>query len=285
MVYPFQDPLASGGDAPTLVRGVPGGYDEYCLNITGIPTPHTGKLFMTSRTNRIARLFATCVLTLATATTVAWGAPENTASKSKPDSETLKFVDKPMPAQSSTRAPGTKIDFVVLHFCSDVLAHPDHPYGIDRQIEIFTKAPASANYLIDRDGTVYRLVPEDRVAWHAGKGALASDPSIKQMNPRSIGIEMFAIGSAKDMKLFGMKDYAGYAKAHPENIGFTDAQYATLNELLKEIEGRHPAIKHDRTHIIGHEEWAGRARRTDPGELFDWTKIGLTKQRPGNAAK
>jgi hypothetical protein len=36
----------------------------------------------------------------------------------------------------------------------------------------------------------------------------------------------------------------------------------------------------DRFHIIGHEEWAGRGRRTDPGELFDYTKIGLAKDRP-----
>jgi N-acetyl-anhydromuramyl-L-alanine amidase AmpD len=192
----------------------------------------------------------------------------------------LEFIDKPMAVQSSDRPAGTKIDFVVLHFCSDVLANPDNPFDIDRQVEILTKAPASANYLIDRYGKVYRLVPEERVAWHAGKGSLASDPSIKSMNPRSIGIEMFAIGSASDMKLFGMKDYAGYAKAHPENVGFTDAQYATLNELLKEIEQRHPQVKHDRAHIIGHEEWAGRARRTDPGELFDWKKIGLAKERP-----
>ena len=192
----------------------------------------------------------------------------------------LKIIDKPMLRQSTTRPAGQKIDFVMLHFCSDVLQHPDHPFDVDRIVSIFSHAPASANYLIDRDGTVYRFVPETRAAWHAGGGSLHWMPSVKAMNTRSIGIEMFAVGSEDDMKLFGMKDYESWAKQHPQFVGFTAQQYATLNELLSQIEKRHPDVKHDRDHIIGHEEWAGRQRRTDPGELFDWTKIGLTKERP-----
>jgi N-acetyl-anhydromuramyl-L-alanine amidase AmpD len=170
----------------------------------------------------------------------------------------------------------------MLHFCSDVIAHPDNPYDINRQVEIFQKAPASANYLIARDGTVYRLVPEDRVAWHAGKGHLDWDPKMTSMNSKSIGIEMFAIGSPNDMKLFGMtqEKYDAFKSKHPEWVGFSDAQYAALNQLIKDIRARHPAIKFDRYHIIGHEEWAGHARRTDPGELFDWKRIGLPKERP-----
>jgi N-acetyl-anhydromuramyl-L-alanine amidase AmpD len=194
----------------------------------------------------------------------------------------LKFVDKPMLAQSSTRSASATIDHIVIHFCSDVIAHPENPFDVNRQIEIFQKAPASANYMIARDGTVYRLVPEDRVAWHAGNGHLAWDPNLKSMNQHAIGIENLAIGSVNDMKLFGMtaEKYAAYEKQHPDWVGFTAAQYASLNKLIAEIRQRHPAILHDRYHIIGHEEWAGRERRTDPGELFDWTKIGLTRERP-----
>ncbi len=194
----------------------------------------------------------------------------------------LKFVDHWMLKQSSTRPAGVVVDHLVLHFCSDVIAHPDDPYNINRQVEIFEKAPASANYLIARDGTVYRLVPEDRVAWHAGKGRLEWDPKFPGMNQKSIGIEMFAIGSPNDMKLFGMtkEKYDAFKTKHPEWVGFSDAQYTALNELIKQIRSRHPAIAFDRYHIIGHEEWAGRARRTDPGELFDWKRIGLTRERP-----
>jgi N-acetyl-anhydromuramyl-L-alanine amidase AmpD len=193
----------------------------------------------------------------------------------------LHMVDRPMLEESSTRSPGVVVDHIVLHFSSDVIAHPDNPYDIDRQVEIFRHAKASANYLIARDGTVYRLVPEDRVAWHAGKGHLDWDPSITSMNQKAIGIEMFAVGSPADMKLFGMNagQYGAFKAKHPDWVGFTDAQYTALNQLIDEIRARHPAIAHDRFHIIGHEEWAGRTRRTDPGELFDWTKIGLTRER------
>lgn len=189
-----------------------------------------------------------------------------------------------MLAQSSTRKPGVVVDHIVIHFCSDVIAHPDHPFDIDRQIEIFQRAHASANYLIARDGTVYRLVPENRVAWHAGNGKISWDPQLTSMNQRAIGIENFAVGSAQDMKLFGMNagQYGAFKSRHPDWVGFSDAQYAALNQLIDEIRARHPAILHDRYHIIGHEEWAGRARRTDPGQLFDWTRIGLTRERPPN---
>jgi N-acetyl-anhydromuramyl-L-alanine amidase AmpD len=194
----------------------------------------------------------------------------------------IKFVDRLLPQQSSARAASNVVDHLVLHFCSDVIAHPDHPYDIDRQIEIFQQAPASANYLIARNGTVYRLVPEDRVAWHAGNGHLPWDPALKSMNQKAIGIEMFAVGSPADMKLFGMSQaqYDAFKSKHPDWVGFSDAQYTTLNQLIDEIRARHPAILHDRFHIIGHEEWAGRARRTDPGQLFDWIRIGLTRERP-----
>lgn len=194
----------------------------------------------------------------------------------------IKFVDRLMLAQSETRRASNVVDHIVLHFCSDVIAHPDSPYSIDRQIEILRNAPASANYLIARDGSVYRLVPEDRVAWHAGNGHLPWDPALKSMNQKAIGIEMFAVGSPADMKLFGITQaqYDSFKSKHPDWIGFSDAQYATLKQLIAEIRARHPAILEDRFHIIGHEEWAGRARRTDPGELFDWTRIGLTRERP-----
>ena len=203
------------------------------------------------------------------------------APTSKPSpNDKLKIVDHLMLKQSTSRPADAAVDHIVLHFCSDVIQHPDHPYDIDRITEIFSKAPASANYLIARDGTVYRLVPEERTAWHAGGGHLPWAPMIKQMNGRSIGIEMFAVGSENDMKLFGMKDYDAWVKKHPQWVGFSDQQYASLAKLIAQIESRHPQITHDRFHVIGHEEWAGRGRRTDPGELFDWTKIGLTKDRP-----
>jgi len=191
------------------------------------------------------------------------------------------ITDKLMPLDhSSPRAANTVIDTVVLHFSSDCVKNPDRPYDVERQIQIYNDAKVSAHYLIDREGRIYRLVDEKRTAWHAGKGSLPRDKARATMNGSSIGIEMLAIGSADDMKIFMKPEaYAKLAKEHPEYVGFTDAQYTALRELLADLLARHPEIKDDRFHIIGHEEWAGRARRTDPGELFDWTKIGLTRDR------
>ena len=49
------------------------------------------------------------------------------------------------------------------------------------------KAEVSAHYLVARDGTVYRLVPEHRRAWHAGVACWAGE---RDVNGRSIGVEL-----------------------------------------------------------------------------------------------
>jgi N-acetyl-anhydromuramyl-L-alanine amidase AmpD len=193
-----------------------------------------------------------------------------------------KVVAHLMPLTHSSPRPTTEtVDTIVLHFSSDCVQHPDKPYDVERQIEIFTTAKVSAHYLIDREGTIYKLVDEKRAAWHAGKGSLPWDKTRTSMNSSSIGIEMLAVGSKDDMVPLFMKakKYDDFAKKHPEWIGFTDAQYASLKWLIDDIRSRWPLIKHDDHHIIGHEDWSGRARRTDPGQTFDWTKIGLPPRK------
>lgn len=193
----------------------------------------------------------------------------------------LPVIDKLMPdSVSKPRAEGEPVDTIVLHFTSEVTLHPDDPFDVDRMIDTFTTYGVSAHYLIDRDGTIYRLVDEERQAFHAGRGELPFQPRRRNsLNKNSIGIEMFAIGSKRDMKIFMSEDkYEQVRAAHPEFIGFTDAQYEALDALIDDVITRYPDIQRDRRHIIGHEEYA-RIRRTDPGELFDWTQIGLTKER------
>jgi N-acetylmuramoyl-L-alanine amidase len=48
-------------------------------------------------------------------------------------------------------------------------------------------AEVSAHYLIDEDGTVIRLVPEEKRAWHAGRSYWRG---ITDVNSASIGIEI-----------------------------------------------------------------------------------------------
>lgn len=106
-------------------------------------------------------------------------------------------------------------------------------------------AQVSAHYLIEEDGTVHRLVREDRRAWHAGKSHWRG---ITDVNSASVGIELVNPGHE-----FGYRP-------------FPDAQMEALLPLLSEIVQRHDI---PRANVVGHSEVAP-ARKEDPGELFDW---------------
>ena len=160
-------------------------------------------------------------------------------------------------------------EYVMLHFTSAAVLSKEDPYNLYFVRQIFVDGGASIHYLIDRDGKIYCYIPETRAAWHAGKGEFASDERLTNaMNKYSIGIEMLAIGSARDMaQYFTAKEYA---KIDKSLIGYTDAQYESLSALLWDICERN-GIAFDREHIIGHEEY--KPQKSDPGELFDWSRI------------
>jgi len=109
-------------------------------------------------------------------------------------------------------------------------------------------AKVSAHYLIDEDGTVVSLVPEEKRAWHAGR---AYWRGITDVNSASIGIELVNPGHEW-----------GYRP-------FPDAQMEALLPLLADIVDRHDISP---TNVVGHSDVAP-ARKTDPGELFDWERL------------
>lgn len=106
-------------------------------------------------------------------------------------------------------------------------------------------AEVSAHYLIDEDGTVIRLVAEDKRAWHAGR---SSWRGITDVNSASIGIELVNPGHE-----FGYRP-------------FPEAQMEALLPLLADIVKRHDI---PRANVVGHSDVAP-ARKEDPGELFPW---------------
>ena len=59
-------------------------------------------------------------------------------------------------------------EYVMIHFCSAVVNHRDDPYNMEYIRQAFIDADVSIHYIVDRDGTVYCYVPEDRRACHAG---------------------------------------------------------------------------------------------------------------------
>ncbi|WP_370237139.1 N-acetylmuramoyl-L-alanine amidase [Brevundimonas sp.] len=110
------------------------------------------------------------------------------------------------------------------------------------------EARVSAHYVVDEDGTLYALVPEERRAWHAGKGVWQGETDC---NAASIGIEIVNPGHQ-----WGYRD-------------FPDVQIDAVIALIADIRGRW-TIPDDR--IIGHSDLAPD-RKEDPGERFPWKRL------------
>lgn len=161
---------------------------------------------------------------------------------------------------------------IVLHFISDSYNSPTSPYNINNIHSLLKDYGLSTHYVIDRSGQVYLFTPENMVAYHAGSGSLPNFPNYNnKLNHHSIGIEILGVGSKEEMIPIITADR--YDLIKKEDLGFTEEEYNSLNMLIDDIISRHPYIKRDRSHIIGHDEY--NPSKTDPGSLFDWSKISL----------
>jgi len=141
---------------------------------------------------------------------------------------------------------------IVLHYTG----MQDGPSALARLRD--PEAKVSAHYLIEEDGTVCRLVAEDKRAWHAGRSHWRG---ITDVNSASVGIEIVNPGHEW-----------GYRP-------FTAEQIDALIPLVAAIKDRHAIT---RGNIVGHSDIAP-ARKRDPGELFPWyrfAKLRLALPRP-----
>ena len=160
-------------------------------------------------------------------------------------------------------------EFVMVHFISAIMTQRDEPYHLPYIRDIFVQYNTSVHYIIERDGTIHCYVPEDRVAWHAGKGTWNDEEKyLNSMNQYAIGIELVGMGSEEDMSIYmSGKEY----RAIQDSLkGFTQEQYTALKLLVEDICQRN-SIPMDREHVIGHEEY--NPAKTDPGHLFDWSQL------------
>jgi N-acetylmuramoyl-L-alanine amidase len=140
------------------------------------------------------------------------------------------------------RPDGARIDILVLHYTGMKTAQEALARLCDPDAKV------SAHYTIDRAGTVYVHVPEERRAWHAGVSYWAGE---RNVNARSIGIELVNPGHE-----------FGY-------VPFTDDQVASLIDLASGIVERHPIPA---ARVLGHSDVAPM-RKSDPGELFPWARL------------
>ncbi|MCB2059473.1 MAG: N-acetylmuramoyl-L-alanine amidase [Novosphingobium sp.] len=145
----------------------------------------------------------------------------------------------PSPNRDERKLP---VSMVVLHYTGMKTAEE----ALERMCD--PEAKVSAHYMIDEDGTVTALVPEEKRAWHAGKSYWRG---ITDVNSASVGIELVNPGHE-----FGYRP-------------FPEAQMEALLPLLADIVERHDV---PRANVVGHSDVAP-ARKQDPGELFNWQRL------------
>jgi N-acetylmuramoyl-L-alanine amidase len=155
------------------------------------------------------------------------------------DRPALPISDLPSPNQDER---SEKVDMLILHYTGMKTARD----ALDRLRD--SAAAVSSHYVVDEDGTVFRLVPEDRRAWHAGVSHWRGHSAL---NARSIGIEIVNPGHE-----WGYQD-------------FPALQLAAVCDLCLAILARHAIPARN---VVGHSDVAPE-RKEDPGERFDWRAL------------
>jgi N-acetylmuramoyl-L-alanine amidase len=146
------------------------------------------------------------------------------------------------------RPDGATVDTIVLHYTG----MPTARAALDRLRD--PAARVSAHYVVEEDGTIWQLVPEERRAWHAGVSFWRGRTGL---NDWSVGIEIVNPGHEH-----GYRD-------------FPVLQMASVCDLCLSILSRHAVAARD---VVAHSDIAPD-RKEDPGEKFDWA--GLAREGVG----
>ena len=149
------------------------------------------------------------------------------------------MIEAPSPNFDGRRAPP---DAIILHYTGMQTGEA----ALERMRD--PAAKVAAHYMVEEDGRVFRLVAEERRAWHAGASYWRGE---RDLNAASIGIEIVNPGHEW-----------GYRP-------FPDDQIEAVIGLLDALRGRWSVPD---SRILGHSDVAP-ARKTDPGELFPWKRL------------
>jgi len=151
------------------------------------------------------------------------------------------------------------IEFLVIH-CTEL---PDIPtareYG--EKIHYQSGTGNSGHYYIEKNGSVYQWVENNRVAHH-----------VRNRNSNSIGIELDNLGR-----------YPNWHKTNAQIMhdNYPKVQIDALIKLIKKLKKQVPSLKY----ITGHEDLDTRLmasendpeiyirRKMDPGKLFPWEQV------------
>ena len=151
----------------------------------------------------------------------------------------MNIIEAPSPNFDTRTAPPS---LLVLHYTGMQTG----PEALDRLCD--PEAKVSSHYLVEEDGRVFRLVAEERRAWHAGASFWRGR---RNLNGESIGIEIVNPGHEW-----------GYRP-------FPDVQIESVIALVTDIRTRWDIEDRD---IVGHSDIAPD-RKDDPGELFPWKRL------------
>lgn len=143
-----------------------------------------------------------------------------------------------------------KIEAIIIHSSYNALTTDS--FDINGILNEYKQMNVSPHYIIDRHGTIYRLVEDKNVAYHPGKSRLPNGRT--NVNEVSIGIEI--INTKEDSP--------------------TEAQYISLAKLVKCIESKYPI-----RYILSHSDIAP-GRKTDPWN-FDWKKFNAMMTESQNS--
>ncbi len=143
------------------------------------------------------------------------------------------------------RAGGQSPSMLVLHYTGMANAEDALARLCDQKSEV------SAHYVVDKAGTIYQLVDDDKRAHHAGISYWCGE---RDVNSASIGIEI----------VNGGHDH-GYTP-------FPEAQIKSVEALCKHLVTKYNIASRN---IIGHSDIAYNRNepKIDPGHLFPWKRL------------
>lgn len=141
---------------------------------------------------------------------------------------------------------GRTVEAIIIHSSYNALSSDS--FSLAGVLQEYKNADVSPHYIIDRQGKVFRLVPDKYVAYHAGESKLPDGRT--NVNELSIGIEII----------------------NTKDDGPTNAQYLSLAKLVRCLKKRYP-IKY----ILGHSDIAPD-RKTDPWQ-FDWERFNAMVEK------
>lgn len=153
----------------------------------------------------------------------------------------MALTERPTPHPSphcSARPPGVAISAIILH---DTVS-----YSAMSALNWFANpdAKVSAHVVIDRDGSVWRVLSDDVAAWHAGVSTLHGRANV---NHFSLGVEIVDVDGPTG---------TAYTATQLEHTALWCAQRATRYGI--------PLNR-----IVGHDMIAP-GRKVDPGADFPW---------------